>query len=236
MDNADLSFKGRMPHSRGHVPRTNEASHKQGEKHMLKNVCPSFLLSIALCFLVLTLTGCSKPPAQEIEDAKKAIAEAKKQEADLYVQPVFTESENALQRALDLVAEKKHNEAKGAAVEAAVLARQAASQVEQNKMKMREANDQAAIEAQKLMEEIKVLAAEAIRKKLAKSEGEIQTSIGKAELDMVTVKGHMQSDSVRQAHDEIASLLEHLNARKQTLASVLEQKQPAKNKSAGRGR
>jgi hypothetical protein len=228
MDNTDRLFKGGMLHGRGYSLRAGQACHEQGEQHMTKNVYPSFLLSITLCFLVLTLTACSKPPVQEIEDAKNAIAEARQQEADLYVQPVFTESENALQRALDLVAEKKHNEARGAAVEAAILARQAASQVEQNKMKMRDANDQAAIEAQKLMEEIKVLASKAIKRKLAKSEGEIQTSIGKAELDMVKVKEHMQSDSVRQAHDEITSLLEHLNARKQTLASVLEQKQPAK--------
>ena len=58
-----------------------------------------FILVLSL----VMITGCAKPPTQEVTQAEKAIGEAKHKEADIYVKDIFTKAEHTLKKAKDLM-------------------------------------------------------------------------------------------------------------------------------------
>lgn len=181
-----------------------------------------FLLSLTLMY------GCAKPPTQEVENAEKAIAEAKQKEADLYVQDEFRKAEEALKQAKDLVAAKKYKEAKTAAEEAANSALRAIPLVEMNKAAMKEEAEKMVQEVQQSLDEIKSLAAAAIKKKAPVNKEEVQGAIGKYELEAVSVKNQLQEQKIRGAYDQLISLKEQIRGQKEKLTGALEQKQEAK--------
>ena len=181
-------------------------------------------LVLAVCICALSLIfACAKPPTQEIADAVKAIADAKAKEADLYVEDVFAKAQDEMKKASDLVTAKKYTEAKTAAMEAIKMAQQAGTLVDQNKQKMKEAVEAMLPDVQKALDETKSLAATAIKKKAVTAKDELQSAIGKLELDMTTVKEQLQSGKIRQAADLAKSLLEQANAQKQSLTDAMGQ-------------
>jgi len=184
-------------------------------------------LVICMCALSLIL-ACAKPPTQEMADAAKAIEDAKAKEADLYVQDVFTAAQDEMKKAGEMVTEKKYDEAKTAALEAAKMAQESVTLIEQNKQKMKEELEAMLPDVQKAIDEVKTLAATAIKKKAVASKDELQSAIGKLELDMAAVKEQLQAGKIREASDLAKSLTEQANAQKQTLTDALAQLKPAK--------
>lgn len=187
-------------------------------------------IRLAVCILAFSMIfACAKPPTQEIADAEKAMADAKIKEADLYVGDVFTKAQNEMKKAGEMVTAKKYAEAKTAALEAAKMAQQAASLVDQNKQKMKEGLETMLPDVQKALDEVKSLAAAAIKKKAVASKDELQSAIGKLELDMTAVKEHMQTGKIRQAYDLAKSLFEQANSQKQRLSDAMGQQTAPKN-------
>jgi hypothetical protein len=133
-----------------------------------------------------------------------------------------------MKKASEMVVAKKYAEAKTAALEAAKMAQQAASLVEQNKQKMKEALEAMLPDVQKTLDEIKSLAAAAIKKKAVASKDELQSAIGKLELDMTNIKEQLQSGQIRQASDLAKSLSEQVIAQKQSLTDALAQQTAVK--------
>ena len=185
-------------------------------------------LCIILCCVSLMLfAGCSKPPTKEVESAEKAIADAKKAEADLYVQDIFAKSENSLKQSKELITQKKYKEAKAAAEEASKFALEALIQLAPNKLKMKEDVAQKILSAEPLIKEIKDLASRAIKKKVGPDKDELKTTIGNTELEMVNINESMKAEKIREAYDKIVVMLEQLQSQKETLTAALEQKQAA---------
>jgi hypothetical protein len=83
-------------------------------------------------------------------------------------------------------------------------------------------------DVQKALDEVKGLAATAIKKKAVPSKDELQAAIGKLELDMTAVKEQLQAGKIRQAMDLAKSLIEQATAQKQTLTDAMAQLKPAK--------
>ncbi len=186
-------------------------------------------LIVCLCMVALSLIfACAKPPTQEIANAEKALADAKTKEADVYVQDVFTKAQDEVKKAGELVAAKKYDEAKTAAMEAVKMAQQAAAQVDQNKQKMKEELEAMLPDVQKALDETKTLAATAIKKKAVASKDELQSAIGKIELDLTAIKEQLQAGKIRQAGDLAKSLSEQINAQKQSLTDAMEQQKTVK--------
>ncbi len=181
-----------------------------------------FLLSLTL------MSGCAKPPTQEIENAEKAIAQAKQKEADLYVQDEFRRAEEALNKAKDLVAAKKYKEAKTSAEDSANIALRSLSLIEMNKAKMKEEAEKMVQDVQQSLDEIKAFAASTIKKKKPINKEEVQGAIGKYELEMISIKDKLQEQKIRGAYDQLISLKEQIKGQKETLTSVSEQKQEAR--------
>ncbi|MBS1232677.1 MAG: hypothetical protein H6R42_331 [Nitrospirae bacterium] len=180
------------------------------------------VLTVCVCALSL-IFACAKPPTQEIADAVKAIADAKAKEADLYVEDIFAKAQDEMKKANDLVIAKKYAEAKTAAMEAVKMAQQAATLVDENKQKMKEAVEAMLPDVQKALDETKSLAATAIKKKAVAAKDELQSAIGKLELDMTAVKEQIEAGKIRQAADLAKSLLEQANAQKQSLTDAMGQ-------------
>jgi hypothetical protein len=186
-------------------------------------------IGLAVCILAIAMIfACAKPPTQEIADAEKAIADAKMKEADLYVEDIFANAESEMKKVGEMVAAKKYAEAKTAALEAAKIAQQAVSMVDQNKQKMKESLDAMMPDVQKALDEMKSAAAAAIKKKAVASQDELQSAIGKYELDMTTVKEQIETGKIRQAYDLAKSIIEKANAQKLSLSDAMAQQAAAK--------
>lgn len=190
----------------------------------VKKRCSYTRYILILFSTFILFCGCAKPPSQEVENAKKALEEARAIEADVYVKDVFQRSEEALKKAQGLIADKKYKEAKVAAEEATNLAFQAISMVEKKKTIKSEETDEMLISAQKLMEEVKVLASTAIREKAIDKKDKIQCAIGQHELDMVRIKELIQAQKIHEAHNQLSALMEQMTFQKKTISSALNQK------------
>jgi len=191
---------------------------------MLKRYFLCKFLVLTLSLTIAFLYGCAKPPTKEVENAKKAIAEAKQKEVDLYVQDIYIKAEDSLKKAEDLIAVKKYKDAKKAAEEAASFALQAIPMVETNKAKMKTGVEQMIPEVQGALDELKSLVAKAIKKKAQINREEIQSSIGKWEIDMVNIKDQLQGGRVRLANDQLISMKEQIESQRENLKALLEPK------------
>lgn len=184
---------------------------------------------LIVCMFAFSLIfACAKPPTQEMADAEKAIADAKAKEVDLYVQDIFTKAQDEMKKATELVTAKKYEEAKTAALEATKMAQQATALVEQNKQKMKMELEAKLPTIQKELDELKSLAATAIKKKAVASKDELQSAIGKLELDMTTLKEQLTAGKIRQASDLAKLVSEQANAQKQSLTEAMGQPKTAK--------
>jgi hypothetical protein len=172
--------------------------------------------------------GCAKPPMQEIENAEHALSQAKKKEADRYMQEDYRKAEDALKRAKSLVLQKKYKEAKSAAEQAVAVALQAISRVDMHRTKMGEEVDQMILEGRKFLEEIKTLAVSAIRKKAGVGREKIEAAIGRYELEMVEIKEQRQALQIRDASDRLSSLHTAMKTMKEEITAAIEAKDAAK--------
>ncbi len=194
---------------------------------MLKRIVRA---NVFVLFTVLTfvfVTGCTKPPTEEIASAEKAVAEAKQKEADLYVEEVFAKAEEALHKAKKYVEERKYKEAKPAAEEATALAQQSITMIEPNKEKMKAEALQIITEVQNSLGELKSSVVLAIKKKTQIDREKIQGDIGKWEIDLVSIQEQIQSEKIRQSYDQIVSIRDSVSSQKENLAATMEQ-QPEK--------
>ena len=190
-----------------------------------------YVWRVSLLVLILSfvfLSGCAKPPTQEMEQAEKSVAEAKQKEVDLYVPDLFGKVEASLKNAKDLVGAKKYKEAKAAAKEVAQLVQQAIPIVEQNKAKLKAEAEGMIQEVTKEIAEMKPILAKAIKKMKAEEQKEAQSMLGKWELDIVNIKDLLQGQKIKQAFDGIKPIKE------QILALKDKTKAPAAPPGAGR--
>ena len=182
-------------------------------------------LSLVLIVSIALVYACAKPPNQEIENAEKALSEAKQEEADLYVQDMFMKAEESLKRAKDLSAAKKYNEAKTVAVEATRIAKQALSMIEINRAKMKAETEQILQNVQTSLDEIKMLAAKAFKKKVPINREDIQGIIGKWEIDIINIKEHLDEQRIRQGYDQLLLIQKQIKYQKDNLTALLGQKE-----------
>jgi hypothetical protein len=187
---------------------------------------PLFTCSpLMLIIFLFLLSGCAKPPAEEMDQAAHAIAEAKLKEADLYVEDTFKMAEAALQRARDLVAEKEYKDAKTAAIEANRLAKQARSMIESDKAKMRQDTDQMLEKVRASIDEVKILADKAFKKKVPLNRDDIQFFIDTWEAGIVNVRDNLDKQRIRQGFDKLVVIQKQIKHQKDNLTMLLNQKE-----------
>lgn len=188
-------------------------------------------LSLGFLSLVLLaaalLAGCAKPPTEEIAKAEQAVAAAKQQQADVYVQEGFSKAEAALASAKDLVNQKKYKEAKEAAINAEKLAAEAGTQVEAAKEKMKAEAEQMLSANQTGIADLKTMIVKAIKKKAKINRDELQGLVGKWEIDMTDAQGKLAAGEVKAASDMIKAVQEQMAARSSELNAAVGE-EPAK--------
>jgi hypothetical protein len=176
-----------------------------------------------LVFLLIAsftiITGCSKPPTQEIAKAEKAVDEAKQKEADIYASDIFKSAEESLKKAKEFVINKSYKEAKQAAEETVMTVQRAIVLVETNKVKMMAQAEEMLQDVQKEIDEFKSSAAKAIRKKALTDRKEIQGLIGKWEIDLLNIKDKLQKQQAKQAYDDINTVKEQVADQKRVIGN-----------------
>jgi len=177
---------------------------------------------IALLILSFGISGCSKPPAEEMAKADKAIEEAKQKEAPVYVPDLFAKAESSLKQAQDYIAGKKYKEAKQAAMETEISAQQAIAGIEAAKAKIKTEAEKFAEDVQKEIDDLKNTISTTPKKKIpAKTIEEIQAEIIKWETDFTRIKEKLQGPKLKEASDELKKLSEQLSAKKEEIINIL---------------
>jgi hypothetical protein len=160
-----------------------------------------------------------------MEHAAQSIAEAKQKGADLYAEDTFNMAEAALKRAHNLVNVKEYEEAKAAAIEAADLAKRARSMVDSNKEKMHEETEQMLEGIRISIDEVKTLAARAIKKKARINRDDIQGFVDMWESEITSLKENLDKTDIRHRHDKLVVIQKQVNHQKDNLSILLNQKE-----------
>jgi hypothetical protein len=181
-------------------------------------------LFIVLVLIIILLVGREKPPTQEMSNAEKAVAEAKQKEADIYVPDVFSKAEEGLKRATDLMREKKYKEAKKAAEETISLAKQAISQVEPNRSKMKAEAEQMISEIRKGIDELKGLISKPSKRMTKRERKELEELIQKWEKDLANIESMMGAQKIRQAYDQLMGLKKEVDSKRDRFIPSPEEK------------
>lgn len=167
---------------------------------------------ILFIIILLLLIGREKPPLQEMQQAERAVAEAKQKEADLYAPDIFSKAEESLKRARDLLEEKRYEEAKKAAEETTDLARQAISQVEPNKLKMKAQAEEIIANILTEINELKRLVARPSKRMTTRERKEVEEMIPKWEKEVNDIKAMIGEQKIRQAIDSLDSLKKEVHS------------------------
>jgi cytochrome c556 len=177
-----------------------------------------FIVILVLSFAILT--GCSKPPTEELAKADKAMEEAKQKEAPAYAPDLFSKAEGTLKQAKDYVTDKKYKEAKQAAIDAEAAFQQAIAGIEAGKTKMKAEAEQAVQDVQKELDELKAtVAALGKNKALVKARDEAQEVVTKLEADFTAAKEKLQGN-IREVKDQLKTMKEQISAKKEELTNL----------------
>ena len=182
-------------------------------------ICGAFAVAVLVC--IFLLSGCAKPPTEEIAKAEKALGDAKAKEADIYLEDGFKKADAALKKAKDLLAQKEYKDAKAAAEEASSGAQLLSSQVDAAKAKMKTDAEQMLQEVKAQTNELKEQVADAVKRKVPINREEAQTLIGKNEVDLINVKVRLETGKIRQAYDDLKVMKAQTAAQKEKLMAAL---------------
>ncbi|HME45210.1 MAG TPA: hypothetical protein VKF36_19110 [Syntrophorhabdales bacterium] len=182
-------------------------------------LCGALAVVVLVC--IFLLSGCAKPPTEEIAKAEKALSDAKAKEADIYLEDGFKKAEAALKKAKDLMAQKEYRDAKSAAEEASSGAQLLSSQVDAAKAKMKADAEQMLQEVKGQTNELKTLVADAVKRKLPINREEAQALIGKNEIDLINVKVRLETGKVRQGYDDLKVMKSQTAAQKEKFMASL---------------
>ena len=182
-------------------------------------LCGALAAAVLVC--IFLLSGCAKPPTEEIAKAEKALSDAKAKEADIYLEDGFKKAEGALKKAKDLMAQKEYRDAKSAAEEASSGAQLLSSQADAAKAKMKADAEQMLQEVKGQTNELKTLVADAVKRKVPVNREEAQALIGKNEIDLINVKVRLETGKVRQGYDDLKVMKSQTDAQKEKLMASL---------------
>ncbi len=184
-----------------------------------------FMPPLVIIILILVLLiGREKPPTLEVENAEKAVAEAKQKEADIYVPDIFSKAEETLKKVKDLMREKRYEEVKKAAEETINLAKQAISQVEPNRSKMKAEAEQMISDLRKEIDELKSLIAKPSKRMTKRERKELEELIQKWEKDLANIEAMMEAKKIRQAYDQLMGLKKEVSSKRERFIPSAEEK------------
>lgn len=171
-----------------------------------------------IIFFVALCAGCAEqPPTEAVSQAEKAVADARTQEADLYAQELYLKAEEALKKTRAFMTGTKFGEAKTAADEATKFAREAVSQVEAGRAKMKSDADHMVTEIQAGLAEFKNRVTTAVKNGVPLNLEETRAVVGKTEVDLINARVKLETGKLRQAYDELSAIKKELEARRVAL-------------------
>jgi alpha-galactosidase len=191
-----------------------------------KNMGLAGYVFCSIMMLGLISSGCAKPPTEEMISAEKAIEEAKRKEADTYAQDIFANASDSLDKARELVSEKKYGEARKIALETTQIAKQAIAVAEFRKKKMKTEIGEMLQDIRATVEQLKQLDAmnqAATGKGRAKWE-ELEGMLERWQTEITSLEDQIREQNIRAAHDGLKAMKEQVYAEKKKIDSSLSEK------------
>ena len=188
-----------------------------------------FILLLAVIISILILNfGREKPPTEEVENAERALAEAKQKETDIYVPDIFSKAEETLKKTRALIQERKYKEAKRAAGETIDLAKQAISQVAANKAKLKAETDQMILGIRKGIGELKSLIVKPSKGVTRRERKELAELMRKWETVLDNIESLEKAEKIRQAHDQVVALKKEVDYKRGRFIPTIEEQEGIK--------
>ena len=120
--------------------------------------------------------------------------------------------------------EKKYKEAKKAAEDTINLAKQAISQVEPNKSKMKAEAEQMISDIRKGIDELKSLIAKPSKRMTKRERKELEELIQKWEKDLANIEAMIGKQKIRQAYDQLMALKKEVSSKRERFIPSVEEK------------
>lgn len=189
---------------------------------MKKEILVIPLIIFAFSLMIL---GCAGEPQKELASAKDALEKATTAEADRYVSDLFTEAENTLTEAQNLIAQKNYKEAKDLLIKAKTMADSAASQAPINKENIKIEAEEAIGESHKAMEQIKETQKTALQARIPKKQADLSSQMTAWEKQLKKAHEEYDLGNFNVAKEVAIGVYQQVVAKNEELTALITSKQ-----------
>lgn len=131
------------------------------------------IIQLALLASFAVILACAGEPQKELSAAKDALVKAREAEADKYATDLFTEAQNTISEAEDLIAQRNYGEAKNLLKKAKTIAESAASQAPINKEGVKVDAEDAITKSKEAMQQLRDTQKKAREWKISKAKTDV---------------------------------------------------------------
>jgi hypothetical protein len=185
---------------------------------------------IILAFFLMIL-GCAGEPKKELTAAKDALEKAREAQADRYASDIFTQAENSLTEAENLVAQKNYGEAKKLLINAMGIADTATAQALINKENIRQQAEDFISGSQTAMEQLKNTQKIAQDWKIPKEQADLSTQMPNWEDQLKKAQEEYNNGNFDVAKEVVVNVYQQISAKNQELTDLIMAKQKTTSSS-----
>jgi tetratricopeptide (TPR) repeat protein len=190
-----------------------------------------FVIPLIILVFFLVILGCAREPKKELAAAQNALEKAKEAQADRYASDIFTQAENSLKEAENLIAQKNYGEAKNLLITAKGMADTAISQALINKDDAKTDAEGAIGESQKAMEQLKETQKIALQSKLPKDKTDLSQQLPNWEDQLKKAQEEYNNGNFDVAKEIVVTAYQQISAKNNELSELIMAKQPKKETS-----
>lgn len=183
------------------------------------------IIQLVILAFFLVILGCAGEPKKELTAAKDALEKAREAQADRYASDIFTQAENSLREAENLIAQKNYGEAKKLLITAKGMADTAASQASINKENVKVEAEDAIGESQKAMELLKDTQKKAQDWKIPKEQTDLSIPMPDWEDQLKKAQEEYNNGNFDVAKGIVVNVYQQISARNQELTDLIMAKQ-----------
>jgi uncharacterized membrane protein len=190
-----------------------------------------FVIPLIILVFFLVILSCAREPKKELAAAQDALEKAREAQADRYASDIFTQAENSLKEAENLITQKNYGEARNLLITAKGIADTAASQASINKDNAKTDAEGAIGESQKLLEQLKETQKIALQLKLPKDKTDLSQQLPNWEDQLKKAQDEYDNGNFDVAKEVVVNVYQQISAKNQELTDLIMAKQKTASSS-----
>jgi hypothetical protein len=183
------------------------------------------VIQLIMVALFLAILSCAGEPQAELNAAKDALEKARQVEADRYAADLFTEAENSIADAENLIAQKNYGEAKNLLKKAKAIAEQAVSQAPTHKEAVKVDAEDAISKSKEAMEQLKDTQKKAQQWKISKAKTDLSKLMPTWEGKLGKAQEEFDSGNFDVAQQAAVEVFQQVSAKNKELVDLIMAKQ-----------